>query len=328
MDDRALAPEPETWCRGCRLVGRRPLTEAECQWIRRLRIGHVWRAAIGAVVVPVGLFAGSAPILSRPDPTPGDWAVFWAFAILLIAVPVSILFVRDHFSALRRLAEDLRSGGALLFEPPADLAQARDEAAPVPASTIFALLERSRRVVNLEDRYPHVAHEDVVEVDPHTGGAMYAPLYLNVQGPAAGMKLHQRALSGPERSELEGLGRRLGAPRFSTVIAAAALVWLFSLVAAARAPERRASPLDFGDVFSTVVGIFICVRMLVRDARSIVLATRIRQDLLVGLVVRADAESGSGSEFLPISRLLWRLGGAPARWRDRGRGAARLRQGL
>jgi hypothetical protein len=329
VEDRPLALAHETWCRGCRLAGRRPLSDAERAWARRLRIGHAWRAAVGVVVAPFSLYVGSAPVVSGNEPSLGDPAVFFAFAILLIALPVSILFVRDHVVALRRLDQDLKDGGVLLFEPPVDPAQAGDEsdetAALSPAS--FALLELSRRIVDLANRDPRVDPEDVVEVDAHIGGSLYAPLYLPVEGPS-GTRLRQRALSGPERNELEGLGRRLGTPRFSTVVAAAVLVWLFTLVATPRPPLRRVSPLDFGDVFSTLVGIFICVRMLVRDARSIVLAGRIQKDLMVGLVVKNESESGANSEYLPVSRLLWRLGGAPAGWRDRGRGADRLRQGL
>jgi len=45
-------------------------------------------------------------------------------------------------------------------------------------------------------------------------------------------------------------------------------------------------------------------------------------------VVRADQDAESGAEFLPVSKLLWRLGGAPAEWRDRGQGADRIRRGL
>ena len=334
MTERPLSPEIETWCRGCRLVGRRPLTEAERTWALRLRKRHGVRAVLGAVALPAALFVGLNPVLSRADSGAGDSSLFWSYAILLIAVPVSILFVRDHWQAARRLAQDLGAGGALLFEPPEDVAPAlawsdetSGEERPAPTVMPFGLLEHSRRVVDLEDIAPHVVSEDVVEVDSHAGAGLYAPLYLSVEGPTDGLRLHQRALSSPERHELEGLNRRLGAPRLSTLLAAAVLVWLFSMAATVRTPVRR-SPLEFGDVFSAIVGILVCARVLVRDARSIVLASRIRHDLMVGLVVRADSESGGGSEFLPVSRLVWRRGGAPAGWRDRGRGADRLRQGL
>ncbi|HEY2954027.1 MAG TPA: hypothetical protein VGK89_02115 [Candidatus Eisenbacteria bacterium] len=313
-------------------MGSRPLTDPERAWIAHLRAVHQKRVALGFAIIPAS-FAIALALREwgphRPDEVSTLAVGVLAFATILLGVPLSILLVRDQFAAERNLGRDLTGGSAWLFEPPADMAPAiADAETPARVGIAFALLPRSQRIVDPADRSPRARREDVIEVEPHSGSGLYAPLSLEVTRATPGLRFHQRPLSAPERLELERIGRRLAAPRVSTAIAAVALVWLVSLAAANHAPAEGDPPPGVAEAALTVLGGLICARRLVRDARSLVLARRIRQDLDVGLIVRADRESEGGSEFLPISRLLWRLGSAPAGWRDRGHGAERLRRDL
>src|SRR5262249_14521732 len=173
--------------------------------------------------------------------------VVWNFLTLLLGLPVSILLVLDHLRAAGALGADRASGTAWVFEPARDVAPlAAAETAPAAKAAPFALLATSRRVVDLGDLEPHVKQEDVIEVEPHSGSSLYAPLSLEVVHSPPDVRFHQRALSAAERLELERVGRRLAWPQLGTVIVAALTVAGLMLAAAAiRAPPRE--PLDPGD---------------------------------------------------------------------------------
>jgi len=334
MSDEFVPSEPDLWCRGCRRTGTRPLAHVERTWIECVRAAHRVRAFAGLVIVPLAFVSGVAVAAVHPSPAGDLWGLAiatWVFVTLLLGVPVTILLLRDNFAAAADLGRDLAGGSAWLFEPPQDAPPTHDAAGAeirTPNAAAFAMLPRSRRIVDPDDLTPRVRREDVIEVEPHAGSGLYAPLSLEVERALPGLRFHQRPLSEPERDELEQIRHRLTAPRVSTALALAALVVLLGLVIPARPWASAGSRDHVGDFFGLGLAIFLAVRMLVRDARSVLLAVRIRKDLHVGLIVRVDGDSGSGSEFLPISRLLWRLGGAPAAWRDRGRAADRLLRSL
>jgi hypothetical protein len=335
---RVAEPEPELWCRGCRRVGQRPLSGEERAWIQALRQAHQVRAAIGAVIVPVGFALGlvAAIAMERSETVSLVVGVWW-FLTLGIGVPVSVLLVRDHLRAMERLGRDLASASAAWFEPPA-----RRFATPIPFdheargvarepqspdATPFALLEHSRRIVDPVDRSPRVLHEDVIEVEPHSAAQLYAPLSLPRAEAKPGLRLAQRALGASERAELEHVSHQLQVPGASAWIALAVLFLVVAMVFVAR---REHWPVRGGisDLFSTAVVIAACLNAVARHVRALRLAGRIRQDLSIGLVVHAVGETGPEAEVLPFSGVLWRVQGAPAQWRDRRGAVGRLRAGL
>jgi hypothetical protein len=53
--DEALSLE--RWCHGCKQVHTRPLTEAEREWIQRLRRSHQGFVALGLALVPLAFCA-------------------------------------------------------------------------------------------------------------------------------------------------------------------------------------------------------------------------------------------------------------------------------
>ena len=330
------APDPESafefWCRGCRHVGSRPLTEHEKRWIRRLRSALAHRIAAGLGILPFAILIPLAVLLdARVLPGHGlsPAIALWSFAAMLLGLPVAILLVRDHWRVSRDLRDDLDGGEAWQFEPPAAaLREAEDGAAGGALPQAFALLPGARRVVDTAQLNEGTAREDILEVDPHSGIEFYAPLSLRVTAPAPDVHFEQRPLSAVERSELNRVRSQLFQPRFSTAFAALVFIALFTVIRLALEGYTGERPVRWGDVLSTVLALMICVRALVRYTRSVLLAGKLGRDLATGLVIRVEGAEMPNAEMMPFSRLFWRIAGAPAGWRDRRRAAETLRASL
>jgi hypothetical protein len=333
MDEAIDSGGPDLWCRGCVRVGARELADAERAWIKRLRGAHRARAALGFVIVPAALAVcvGLGTLLPQgPSGSAGIVAGTALFVTLLLGVPVSILLVRDHLAASRKLEEDLEHGSAWIFESSApaaaEIGADDDETGHEPVA--FALLPQSRRLVDPHDATPRVACEDVIEVEPHTGPGLYAPCAYAVVRHPPGLRLEQRPLSAAERDELRRVARGLLVPTIGTVIALAGFIAIASLVLFVRPSSMTGSRGFVGDSISTVLWLLVSGRILIRYWRCVRMGHRLRGDLTVGIVLRAAGDQDPDSEFLPISRLLWRTAGAPIQWRDRNRGVKRLRSVL
>jgi hypothetical protein len=339
--DRSI--EPDLWCRGCVRKGARDLADTERTWIQRLRRAHRARVAFGLVIVPAALMIciGLASLLPPGPGGPADVVAGTAlFVTLLLGVPVSILLVRDHLTAARRLDRDLESGSAWIFESTASVARsdATDGDDAHREAVSFALLPGSRRLIDPRDLAPRTTREDVIEVEPHTGAGFYVPCAYAVVSHPPGLRLEQRGLSGAEREELERVAGALLMPTLGTMIALGGFIAIVTMVVAVRPSAALGTRAFVGDSISTVLWILVTGRILVRYWRCIRLASHLRGDLAVGIVLRAAGDQDSGtsspsagdvaSEFLPVSRLLWRTAGAPIGWRDRREAAKRLRLSL
>jgi hypothetical protein len=325
-------PEVEFWCRGCRHVGSRPLTEEEEKWIRRLRSAHAPRIALGLAVLPLAILVPLAVMSAlRVAPASGLTAsvALWSFAALVLGLPVAILLVRDHWRIWSDLRDDLAGAEVWSFEPPSTASaadEARGQDAGLPRA--FALLPSSRRVVDAGVVDAGIAREDILEVDPHTGIEFYAPLSLQVTTSVADVQFEQRPLSPLERRELNRVRSQLFRPRVSTAFAVLVFIGLFALIRLALDGYGVDRPQRWGDIVSTLLAMAICVRTLVRYTRSVLLAGKLGRDLATGLVVKVEGAEVPNAEMLPFSRLFWRVAGAPAGWRDRHRAAETLRASL
>jgi hypothetical protein len=240
MDEPGIGAEHERWCRGCRCVGSRALSDDERAWMRRLRIAHMRWAALGIMIAPTAMAIGVAVagLLPQPFSPPAEiaFSVWMMFAILL-GIPLTITVARDHLGASNRLGADLRAGIVWEFEPPRP--QVADTSSDdVPAARRFALLPAARRIVNPAEPEALTDREIVSEVEPSSGSGLDAPLSLGIVPARADLRFRQRALSGPERAELERVSRRLVLPRLSTAVAVVGFAGMIAIVFGTRpAPE-------------------------------------------------------------------------------------------
>jgi hypothetical protein len=321
-DDSEREPVIEHWCRGCRLAGDRPLSEAERSWLKWLRTENAWRLLRGLAPVPVGIALTAAESALTAGSTL-TWLVgATGFLTIGVLLPVSIVLVRDSLRAWRDCGRDLARGTAWEFEAPAGDARIPREGARAFG---FALLPSSRRVANPADSRLSLFREEITDVPPFSGVRLYAPLSLQVTEHAPGAQFEQRPLSAPEREELARVARRLRLPPTAAVLAAVMLAVILTMLDSLGPQLARAPITDF---ISIAVAAALCVRALARFARGFSLATRIGEDLRLGLVVHVVHPERSPQEFLPASRLVWRVAEAPAAWRDQRRAPQRLRAGL
>jgi hypothetical protein len=328
MDEPGIGAEHERWCRGCRCVGSRALSDDERAWMRRLRIAHLRWTALGMMIAPTAMAVGVAVVGLFPQPfaQPAQIAFsVWMMYSILLGIPLTIIVTRDHLSASNRLGADLRAGIVWQFEQP-HAPSADETTREEPEPRRFALLPATLRIVSVGDLVPRTEQEIMSEVDPPTGSGLDAPLSLEIVPVRSDLRFRQRALSRPERAELERVSRRLVLPRLSTVVAIVGFAGMIAIVFGThRAPG---TPDTVSGLLSIVMTFAVCGMVLARYARAVWLSQRIRFDLRSGLVVRVETGPSSGTEFLPFSRLIWRAGGAPALWRDRGSAVERLRRSL
>jgi hypothetical protein len=320
----------DVWCRGCRRAGTRPLTDDERLWIRKLRTHHRRRAAIGALILPVGMPALIWLGLQFSE-TIGE---FISFPALLIGIPVSILMLRDHLRLAGQLSRDLKGGTVRLFEAPEPseyLADAENEFRAIP----FAMLEASGQILGDQKRAPltpasllfrslTVSRPMLTEVPHFEGARMSAPLSLQVVHPAEGAEFRQRPLTEKEAEEIDRVRRSLMRPSLMTILPLSFL-GLFVIGFIAKSASASTST---GDRVGSVLVVFLCLAALRKHVRFFVTARQLRRDLRVGVVVIVRDADAPRREFLPASHLVWTFGGVPVSWRDRKAGVERLRRSL
>ncbi len=322
MSEPENAIPRERWACGAKHVGERPLTPEERKWASRLCTSHLLCMGLAIAILPAAFVVVIAVADVYPAGADGWPILLLMMFALLLGAPVSILIAKDHGLAAEWLRRDLSAGMAWTFESPPDATETVGVVSgPRDA---FALMPHSGRRIDLSSRSLSTREESVLDTEPQLGVTLYAPLSLPLhQSPQDGTSLRQRALTGSERSELERVRASLAAPRFSTFVASMLFLWLAWLLLA----NAGKLSTQFGELCSTVIMLLACVQVIARWVRSRTLATRIRHDLELGLLVRVDQVEEHGAEVLPTSGLSWRVGGAPAEWRDK-KAAERLRNSL
>ncbi|MBV9492849.1 MAG: hypothetical protein JOZ54_01285 [Acidobacteria bacterium] len=174
------------------------------------------------------------------------------------------------------------------------------------------VLPHSALIWRLNDRpteLPRFAH--AATTAPPPAHAALAAQFVKPATDDGRVLIHQRAMTAEEVAELEAL-----APPIRVVNAALAAVMIAGAVVTSIVALRGESSSLFTPFAFTLLA-FWTTRSIVRAWRG---RRKIAPDLRAGyvVIVRLREESGELSEaeeYLPGSRMLWTVSGAPAQWR-------------
>lgn len=310
--DREIELRTELWCEGLPFAGVRPPTPGERSAMSRRRRLLAWRAALAAAAA-LTLPAAPLPLAARPA-TGLAWSVAYgaSLALLCIGLPLLVLVLRDLLRAWTRLGRDLRRETVLTFARPAV-----PEAPPTPADPGLAVLPISGIALAVDSRgRAHVRRVVPVEVaaGPEYGLRVSVPREMAWDANNPRTRFERRTLTDSEREELRRAVVELRHlhPLEWVFFALASLGLLGEILF----PARPGQPFDPASGWWRVLVIAVVAFHVGRRWR---LAGRLVQDLETGWVLRPVRPDARGprpdQEFLPHSRALWRVHGAPAGWR-------------
>ncbi|HEV7923311.1 MAG TPA: hypothetical protein VGR02_21215 [Thermoanaerobaculia bacterium] len=284
----------QRWYAGLPVVGSRELTSAELRGI-----AEVYRVVLWTVARNAALLIGAAllVVIVTNYSASAEWIGPLALGLTIAALR-SLPRMRWYsiLSALR-IRRDLRAGYVEKCEG---------------GGMRIEVLPHSALIWRLNDRptdYPRFAH--AAATAPPPAHAALAAQFVKPATDDGRVLMHQRALTPEEVAELDGL-----APPMRLVNVVLAVVTLVGTIATSIVALRGDLPSLFAP-FAFGLLAFWSTRGVVRAWRG---RRRIAPDLRAGyvVIVRLREESGELSEaeeYLPGSRMLWTVSGAPAQWR-------------
>jgi hypothetical protein len=209
--------------------------------------------------------------------------------VLLLGLPLSLVVARDIMGLQRRVQADVRRGRTVVF--------GRDTAERVvlPESGVVLSVGGKACKPGLRVVIVEAAAPPGTDPTPSTLDELSAnPL--------------ERILSSDERSELARRAARMRRPH-PALLAITFLAALGALMLVLRNESGfRILPRWWPALLGLILswwGVF----------RARVLRRRLEADRRAGIVVRSGVGADPDTEVLPVSRLLWTIGGAPAPWR-------------
>jgi hypothetical protein len=292
----------ERWTLGQRFIGTRPLTAEEIAGLRSDALKHlrlslipplvylgVWCVCIGSVIV----FARLASEI---------WFGLAGFVLVCLGLPVTIALTRDSIRVSRDAHRDAVGGSAECFSPP-EQPWGDSESS---AETVVLCAASHRVLHGPPDRIGHVARVTQIAAGASEGWRIPTTL-------PNGLPAERRRLTAAECDELNLAIRKWRTVGFGSALAVAVLLIIPVLFL-----ERPSGPVDFGDLFSSVMMCVICVLVIWKNWDKVSASFALKRDLDEGiaLMVRLPEDPSSSAEFLPHSHVLWNLNGAPAGWRN------------
>lgn len=320
-----MADAEHQWCAGLRIKQARVLTASEMDAIwsrRRSTIAKAWAWLLG---IPVVLILFMTLIASPSPPQESFLAIGMVVFVLLgifLGIPVCIAIANDYFKRASALKRQYRDSEVLVCQGKVeDIVARRSELKRILRETadsseaVLEVLAQSGLVWTINGRPQEswlIASRTRTAKSPEQ--ARLAAQYVKpVETEDGVFRLHQRALSEEECSELLGYLPRIA-------LAAWGLVLLLNGAAAYHVVLYTYNPTYVPLVgVVMLVGAACCNAQLVLAIRN---RRRILRDVSDGFVVIYQPDPGvmaseaSVVEFLPHSAAEWTRGGAPQRGGD------------
>lgn len=296
MSDPSPTAARELWCLGMRHAGTRPLSAAERE--RLADAGRLARLRLRWTGIAYGLLWGTAfpvmMVLRARESHTAILIMYVLFASIMLGLPIVGFALFPSLARWREAVRDLADGTVDCFRSPSARDDAKDET--------LVLASRSRRVLaGPAGAVGRVAEPRLV---PTTEAADWWLRLERVEGAT----VERRRMHACEQDELRhAVGQAWLADR-------ATLASLLQLAVFGIA--WRYAPLGLDRPLPTLVALYYslqALRQLWSKGMDLLHARRMALDLRDGLVLRLvpDDDGSRSTEFLPHSRMTWRVDGVP-----------------